>query len=541
MAENHSLRTPSSLTRPGSSILIDSRSESSLTAEIHALRTPSSLTRPGSSILIDYRSEGSLMAENHACGRTGKELTSRRRRKVISIDMLPDEVLLAVFDFCADEYQFAKYRKEEWQSLVHVCRRWRSVVFGSPRRLKLQLVCTARTPVSDTLDVWPALPLFILCDNDEYRTPSIDNMIAALKRNDRICNITLLGVPSPHLESILPAMQEPFPELTDLKLRLYNETLTVLPDSFLGGSAPLLRVLSLSGILFPGLPNLLLSATHLVCLYLECIPHSWYFSPEAMVTALSTLTSLEDLWLEFQSPLSRPDRASRRPPPSTRSVLPVLAELRFKGDVEYLDDLVARIDAPQLDDLNITFFNVFDTPQVMQFISRTPTLEALEIANVVFSRDAAWVSFSSDYGELKVKVPCRESDWQVSYLEQICTSSLPPLSRFEVLYIYEVSDMQQHWQEGIETVEIALWLGLLHPFTGVKELYLSKKVGPFIALALQELVGARTTEALPTLQNIFLEDLRLVQERIGEFIAARQVISHPIAVSGWHRGSSTKW
>jgi hypothetical protein len=206
-----------------------------------------------------------------------------------------------------------------------------------------------------------------------------------------------------------------------------------------------------------------------------------------------------------------------------------------------LDDLVARIDAPQLDDLNITFFNVFDTPQVMQFISRTPTLEALEIANVVFSRDAAWVSFSSDYGELKVKVPCRESDWQVSYLEQICTSSLPPLSRFEVLYIYEVSDMQQHWQEGIETVEIALWLGLLHPFTGVKELYLSKKVGPFIALALQELVGARTTEALPTLQNIFLEDLRLVQERIGEFIAARQVISHPIAVSGWHRGSSTKW
>jgi hypothetical protein len=64
--------------------------------------------------------------------------------QVISVDMLPDDVLLVIFDFCADEGQITKKGIEAWQSLVHVCRRWRSVVFGSPRRLNLRLVCTVQ-------------------------------------------------------------------------------------------------------------------------------------------------------------------------------------------------------------------------------------------------------------------------------------------------------------------------------------------------------------------------------------------------------------
>ncbi len=33
----------------------------------------------------------------------------------------------------------------------HVCQKWRSVVFGSPRRLNLRLLCTKRTPVREML------------------------------------------------------------------------------------------------------------------------------------------------------------------------------------------------------------------------------------------------------------------------------------------------------------------------------------------------------------------------------------------------------
>jgi hypothetical protein len=82
-----------------------------------------------------------------------------------------------------------------------------------------------------------------------------------------------------------------------------------------------------------------------------------------MVTALSMLTRLHRLDLSFESPQSRPDWAGRRPPPPTRSVLPVLTRFVFKGVCDYLEDLVAHIDAPQLNRLEVTLFNqiVFDT------------------------------------------------------------------------------------------------------------------------------------------------------------------------------------
>src|SRR6266699_1330344 len=113
---------------------------------------------------------------------------------------------------------------------------------------------------------------------------------------------------------------------------------------------------------------------HAVTLDILEIPHSGYFSPEAMVRCLSTLTRLETLSLEFKSPLSRPVRESRRPHPPTRSALPALTYFQFEGVSEYLEDLVARIDAPLLDSLRIEFFHqlIFDTLQLTQFVARTP-------------------------------------------------------------------------------------------------------------------------------------------------------------------------
>jgi hypothetical protein len=52
-----------------------------------------------------------------------------------------------------------------------------------------------------------------------------------------------------------------------------------------------------------------------------------------------------------------PDWKTRRPPPRIRAFLPVLTWLRFKGADKYLEDLVSRIDAPQLDGLTVTFFH----------------------------------------------------------------------------------------------------------------------------------------------------------------------------------------
>jgi hypothetical protein len=231
-----------------------------------------------------------------------------------------------------------------------------------------------------------------------------------------------------------------------------------------------------------------------------------------------------------------------------RSVLPVLTLFIFQGVCEYLDDLVSHIDAPRLEDVSITFFNdiVFDTPQFMQFISRTPKLKAPKAARVGFRGTSdAIARFSprngiSHFKEFQVSILCRESDWQVSSMEQVFTSCLPPLSTLEVLSI----EWDLPWKPDTEdNIENTLWLELLQQFATVKDLYLSRKCAPPIVLALQELVGGRPTEVLPSLQNIYLEELETsgpVQEGIQQFVATRQA-SHPIAVSRWDTQRRWRW
>ena len=454
----------------------------------------------------------------------------------MSIDKLPDDILLEIFDFHVNEDRLIEEGMETWQTLVHVCRQWRTIVFRSPRRLDLRLSCPTKTktPVRDTLDIWPPVPLVVYGDVDGPE--ELDNSIAVLECSDRVHHINI-DISSSYFEDVFAAMQKSFPELKLLWLHAHKVE-SVIPDSFLGGTAPRLQTLLLDGIPFPGLPKLLLSATHLLNLDLSNIPHSGYFSPEAIVAALSTLSNLQSFYLGFRSPQSLP---SRRPPPPTRPIFPILLSLRFKGVSEYLEDLVAQIDAPRLDFLHITFFNQieFDAPQTLQFINRTPRLKALGKARLIFQDDTAVIGLSSQspgYGSgIEVQISCKESDWQVSSMEQVCTSCLPSHSALEDLYIYENLQLQPIWKDNIDNM---LWLELLHPFFSVKNLYLSEKIVLRIGPALLELVGDRTTEVLPTLQNIFLEGLKPSgpdQEGIVKFVAARKHLDHPVAVSLWER------
>ncbi|SRR5258708_21610193 len=79
---------------------------------------------------------------------------------------------------------------------------------------------------------------------------------------------------------------------------------------------------------------------------------------------------------------------------------------------------------------------------------------------------------------------------------------------------------------------------LLHPFTAVKNLYVSEESVLCVTAALQELVRGRITEVLPTLSNFFFEVLQrsgAVQRGIGKFVAARQLSGHHIGVSFWNK------
>jgi hypothetical protein len=191
-------------------------------------------------------------------------------------------------------------------------------------------------------------------------------------------------------------MQVPFPELTDLRLssrwhtHIDNTNPTsrapVIPDSFLGGSAPRLRNFTLENLPLRGLPNLLSSANNLVHLRLLNIPYYGFISPEAMSACLSVLSSLRILCLSFETRTAFAWE-SQVPPPK-RSILPALDNFRFKGTVRYLEKLVTFrvIDAPQLNEMRISFFSElnFDCARLARFINRTPTLRACDKAHVKF-------------------------------------------------------------------------------------------------------------------------------------------------------------
>ena len=461
----------------------------------------------------------------------------------VTIDMLSDVALLEIFHFYVKERGIWI---ENWHTLVHVCRKWRNIVFESPRRLNLRLLCRPSTPVREMLGIWPLLPIVMSIQfyDLEWLGKIPNRHIAAavlLEHNNRICEMHYHNV---YLGFILDAMMQPFPALTCLSLQ-YMGTAPVVSNSFLGGSAPLLRSLTLSGVPFPGLPNLLLSAAHLVHLELKDIPYSGYLSPNTMVTTLSTLTRLEYLTIKFESFVSR--QKSPHSPLLARAFLPVLTAFHFRGFDKYLEDLVVWMDAPILKELKITFFDhedIFDSPQLSQFICRAKEFSAHDEARLEIDHSAG-VSvtvpqklggvFNLEIRELSYGLEDFTSD-RLTSLVQVCNSSfpLPLIPSVECLRIFHAGYIPLSLRSNPQDRK---WLELFHLFTAVKALYISWEFVPYIVPALHELIGEleRVTEVLPALQTVFLENLPIepifsYQEGIERFAAARQHAGRPITV-----------
>ena len=390
--------------------------------------------------------------------------------------------------------------------------------------------------------IWPSLPI-IIRNAADIPMPEDYDFDAAIVHCNRVCDIDLFHLSSSQLLRLASAMQDQFPALIHLGLDCYSYRGTpapALPDGF---SAPRLQTLILRRIPFPTLPKLLLSATDLVELTLVGIPQTGYFTPVALVAGLTVSANLKSLTIGFESPLSRPDRESRHPFPTTRSVLPALTYFHFRGVSEYLEDVVARIDAPLLCSIDITFFNqlIFDIPQLSQFMERATKLKAFNNSEacVGFDYFAVWFGsppWTRSFGKgFKLMISSTKLDWQLSSLAPVLMSFLPFTYMVEHLYI----DVPRFPPlQGLDDIEDVQWLDIFYPFTIVKDLYVREEFAQCIAFALQELVVERVTEVFPALETLFLEELQPsgpVQEAIGKFVTARELLGHPVAVSQWNR------
>jgi hypothetical protein len=451
---------------------------------------------------------------------------------------------------------------------VHVCQRWRYLIFESPTRLNLQLSFSEISPVVELLDVWPPFPFVIgFClDSPDDHGHSIDKLFAALEHHDRVREIHITSPMGFLWEEIAMAIEEsePFPELRSLMLDS-DDSRIPLPATFLNVYAPRLQDLALHSISFPSLPRFLSSTSDLTSLHLYDIPDSGYIPPETMARCLSALPKLESLSMAFEP--SRPHFARPHPqqnnppvPPPIRSVLPALTFLGISAVTGYLEVLAARIDTPVLNRFQITFFYqpdddilfrlfpenelAFDIPQTARFFGHlewfgpsraTLTLTFHMPSSTSFLLSSCEISYSASPHSGSWNIHCSRLDRQVIAVTQICSQISPFFSSVQSLIIEYGENGEKKWSfRDEDDMDPTLWLQLFHSFPSIQCLTIPGKLEPSIAAALQGLTRESAAEVFPSLHNLSIigkTSDEAAQQGIESFIIARQQSSHPIALS----------
>jgi hypothetical protein len=418
-----------------------------------------------------------------------------------------------------------------WFRLAHVCRTWRQIIFASPRSLRLQLHCTYRTPVLKNLDCWPPLPLVVNYGGfPSLPPPSLedeDNIMAALEQSDRVCSINLTV--SRSLQKKLSTISKPFSVLRELVLRSQDKIQLKPLSEFLWGHH--LRTLHSTGLAFPPLPRL--PSQDLVDLRLHKITMP-YFPPEAFANALCGMTQLRSLSLHFLFFIPRQKHLSFPPPPVGRILLPALTYFRYQGISKYLDTLVARIEAPCLRNIDITYFSQtnWDVSQLGLFINRMETWTSPLQADIVLAERAISVTFTEPGADaltrLRIQISCEQLDWQLSSISQICDQ----FSSF----LFSVKDLR------IKSVRLPSlpddmvdeqWLRLIRAFDGTKDFYVADEIGIDIMHALHTSNEGHKS-ALPALQNLCVQGPILTHRPMGalleSFVSRCRLSGHPVQI-----------
>ncbi len=326
-----------------------------------------------------------------------------------------------------------------------------------------------------------------------------ENIMAALKQSNHVGSISLTITNS--LLEKFSTISEPFSELEELVLLSRDNVQLTLPSAFRWGAR--LRTLHSTRIAVPALQQLLSSSTGLVDLQLHEIPNVGYFSPDAFANALSEMTHLQTLSLHFLSLPPRRNYLGLPPQLGERVVLPALTCLKYRGTSKYLDSLVARIDAPRLGEIEITFFSqpTMDASQLDRFIERIEMQTSLSQADVQTSAHIISISFtnSSTSTPLQLQISCKQLDWQLSSMAQVCDQFSPFLSRVKNLSINTTQS-----SSGQDDVDGEQWLELLRAFGGAKDFRVAGELTTNILCALRPADRGNAT-VLPSLCHLRVE------------------------------------
>ncbi|KAI0267755.1 hypothetical protein BC834DRAFT_57611 [Gloeopeniophorella convolvens] len=480
------------------------------------------------------------------------------------VDILSDDILLEIFDFYRLSATTAlrsgggPIRYEwPWDVLAHVCRRWRRIVFASPRRLNLRLVCTYRTPVRVGLPSWPSLPILANYDHgrESLAPGDEDNIVFVFKFPYRLYRLSLSATSSLVSKLSVARLGKPLPMLEYLSLQSESGSAIVFPKTFLFGPARSLRYISLANVTLPALPRLLSSAKNLVHLELSGAPSFRHVSPATLVFCLSILPRFCQLHVRSSPPSSHPSMWGRhRPPLRALVALKMLTVFSFRGTSEELESLVARFDAPCLRDVNLELYNqlVFDLPQLTQFLSRTKDLGPFVNAHIQASHQISLKLRRHAYPSktIRLAVLCEPLDWQISAMAQLSHYMSPVLSTVKQLTVsYLQGSLPSQWRG---TVEPAQWVEFLRQFSRTETLFVPGALIHEFAQALcaQSHPADAAVAALPALRELiveiyfneqggafveaFNEQSGMFMEALKPFVDARRLAGSPVVVRTLH-------
>ena len=414
-----------------------------------------------------------------------------------------------------------------WWRLVHICSKWRRIVYASQEALHLRLFCVPGTPVLKTLDCWPALPIVLEYGGSvELDPPSPEdevNIIAALKRSDRVSSISLI-VTTPILDT-LHAIDRPFLKLDDLVLLSRDSVPLTLPSAFRW--APRLRRLHLTRIAFPALLRLLYSSRNLVDIHLHNpLDH---FSIEVLTDAMSGLAQLRSISLHFSSTTSYVFPPS---PPSQRAVLPALTRLLFRGMAEYLERLILKIDAPCLGDIQATVIDksIFCLARLGDFIDRIEMHKSHHHARILTSEHAISISLTQPGAPTCFKL--RLFSEQLSEQQRVMFRIIPHFSAF-FLNVEELCISATRPSNQKDSLSSDRWPELVDSFSGVKWLHLDGNDSTNIVCALEDAYW-QGKAVLPALQKLYLPQTgprhAPLSKAVVAFMTSRWRSGYPIGV-----------
>jgi len=475
--------------------------------------------------------------------------TTTNSRHATSINVLDDDSLINIFrlyrpDLLDQEeindihiLQGGEWRRERWwYKLVHVCRRWRSLILASASHLSLSLLCTLQTPVADMLAHSPPLPLVIdYADKNRNLTPEDEEGIKlALQHHDRVRRIRL-AMFIPCLPKLIDAMDKEFLTLEHLYIDplSYNDNGFVLPETF---RAPNLRHLVLLNFSVPVASSLLVTATGLITFSLNSIPASVTWHPTDFLHQVSSLPHLQTLGISFYSVVPKHDVGRRvvNTPNVTHVILPNLRWLGFQGGSTYMEALLPGMTTPRLEKLQIYFSNelTISVPNLQQFISSVENLRFTS-ANLGFVNSGvelrAYPREGSRTYALLIRILCLHYDWQVHSAAQMLGVLGPVFSTVVNLTL----TYQEHTlsSESHNEANHTQWLEVLRSFNNLEVLCVHEGLVKELSGSLQMHDGEPPMELLPKLKEVQYYDRIDIHDAFMPFLDARRNAGHPFQVT----------